>query len=76
MNGNPTAEFLPQRGLRQRDPLTPFLFNVIAEALTGLMRRAMAENLYKGFSVGSNNVSISLLQYADDTIFFGEASMD
>ena len=61
VNGSPTAEFLPQRGLRQGDPLTPFLFNVVAEALNGLMRRAMEENLYKGFLVGSNNVSISIL---------------
>ncbi|XP_040864983.1 uncharacterized protein [Glycine max] len=32
--------------------------------------------VYKGFLVGSNNVSISLLQYADDTILVVEASMD
>jgi len=75
VNGSPTAEFLPQRGLRQGDPLAPFLYNVIAEALNGLMRKAMEENLYKGFSVGSNQVNISILQYADDTIFFGKTSM-
>ena len=32
--------------------------------------------MYKGLLVGSNNVSISILHYADDTIFFGEASME
>ena len=37
---------------------------------------AKEENLYKGFQVGSNNVSISILQYADDTIFFREATME
>ena len=47
VNGSPTAEFLPQRGLRQGDPLTPFLFNVVAEALNGLMRRAMEESYTK-----------------------------
>lgn len=36
----------------------------------------MGANLYKGFRVGCNDVCISILQYADDTIFFGEASMD
>ena len=38
-----------------------------------MIRRAKEENLYKGFQVGANNVNISILQYADDTIFFGEA---
>ena len=76
VNGSPTAEFLPQRGLRQRDPLALFLFNVVVEALNGLIRRALEENMYKGLLVGSNNVSISILHYADDTIFFGEASME
>ena len=75
VNGSPTTEFLPQRGLRQGDPLAPFLFNIVAEGLTGLMRRAMEENMYKGYLVGGNNVPISILQYADDTIFFGEASL-
>ena len=76
VNGSPTAEFSPQRGLRQGDPLAPFLFNVVAEALNALMRRAMEENLYKGFPIASNNVRISILQYAGDTIFFGETSME
>ena len=76
VNGSPTAEFSPQRGLRQRDPLAPFLFNVVVEALNGLLKSATKKNMYTGFPVGSNNVRISILQYADDTIFFGEANME
>ena len=56
------------------NPLILF-FNIVAEALNGLVREAIGKNLYRGFSVGSNNVVISILQYADDTIFFREASM-
>ena len=76
VNGSPTEEFIPLRGLRQGDPLAQFLFNVVVEALNGLMRTVVGANLYKGFRVGCNDMSISILQYADDTIFFGEAFMD
>ena len=40
VNGSPTPEFCPQKGLRQCDPLSPFLFNVVAEGLTLLVTRA------------------------------------
>ena len=76
VNGNPSAEFIPSRGIRQGDPLAPFLFNVVAEGLNGLLKKAKQENLYKGFQVGRHNVNITILQYANDTIFFGEASME
>ena len=47
----------------------------MAEALNGLVREAMGKNLCRGFQVGVNKVDINILQYADDTIFIGEASM-
>jgi len=36
VNGSPTEEFRPSRGLRQGDPMAPFLFLVVAEGLAGL----------------------------------------
>jgi len=75
VNGSPTTEFTPQRVLRQGDPLAPFLFNIVVEGLVGLMREAQEKNLFDGFKVDRNNVEISILQFADDTVFFGSASM-
>lgn len=75
VNGSPTNEFTPQRGLRQGDPLAPLLFNLVVEGLTGLMREAVDKKLFNNFLVGKNKEPISILQYADDTIFFGEATM-
>ncbi|MCI06473.1 ribonuclease H protein, partial [Trifolium medium] len=40
------------------------------------MRSAVEKNLFKGFRVGSDGLEISHLQYADDTLCIGEASMD
>jgi len=76
VNGSPTTEFKPQRGLRQGDPLTPLLFDLVAEGLTGMMREAVSKNCLHSFMVGKNKVPVNILQFADDTIFFGEASMD
>ncbi|XP_006590126.1 uncharacterized protein [Glycine max] len=74
VNGSPTNEFIPHRGLRQGDSLAPLLFNIAAEGLTGLMREALDKNLFSSFLVGKNNIPVNILQYADDTIFFGEAT--
>lgn len=75
VNGSPTAEFAPHRGLRQGDPLAPLLFNIVAEGLTGLIRKAVKEKLFSEFLVGKDSIPVSILQYADDTIFFGEPTM-
>ena len=69
VNGSPT-EFRPKRGLRQGDPLAPFLFIIVAEGLSGLLREAKKANVFNGVKVGYERVSVDLLQFADDTILF------
>jgi hypothetical protein len=76
VNGSATEEINIQRGLKQGDPLAPFLFLLVAEGLGGLMKKAVDLNRFKGFAVGSNGVNVSHLQYADDTLCIGEASID
>lgn len=65
-----------ERGLRQRDPLSPFLFNIVSEGLNGLFRKAMELGLIRGATFGSNDVHISHLQFADDTILFLKPSLE
>ncbi|XP_071685671.1 uncharacterized protein [Rutidosis leptorrhynchoides] len=72
VNGSPTNEFRIERGVRQGDPISPFLFIIAAEGLNLLTKRAIECGLYKGVKIGSEDINISHLQYADDTIFLGE----
>lgn len=72
-NGSPTKEFKVSRGLRQGDPLSPFLFTIVDEGLVGMVRRPIHGGLNISFQV-SNEVEYSLLQFADDTTLIGDGS--
>ncbi|GKB45996.1 RNA-directed DNA polymerase, eukaryota, reverse transcriptase zinc-binding domain protein [Tanacetum coccineum] len=72
INGSPTREFNIQRGLRQGDPLSPFLFIIAMEGLHVAMEDAMAAGLYNGFKI--NTLNLSHLFFADDALFIGEWS--
>ena len=69
VNGSPTDEFLLGRGLRQGEPLSPFLFLLAAERFNVLMDSLSRSNLFLGYQVGNNALTIvSDLQFADDTL--------
>jgi hypothetical protein len=76
VNGSPSEEINIQRGLKQGGPLAPFLFLLVAEGLGGVMKKAVEMNRFRGFKVRDSDVVISHLQYADDTICVGEASIN
>ncbi|GKV49208.1 hypothetical protein SLEP1_g55970 [Rubroshorea leprosula] len=76
INGSPTRQFPVGKGIRQGDPLSPFLFLIVAEGLNGLMSTAVEKELYKGVMIGNGATMVTHLQFADDTIFFGEATED
>ena len=56
--------------------MAPFLFDLVAEGLTGMMREAVSKNYYNNFMVGKKRVPVNILQFANGTIFFGEPTMD
>ena len=61
VNGSPTKEFVPTRGLRQGGPMAPFLFLIVAEGLAGLVRQAVKKGLYCGVQVGAQGIKMQLL---------------
>lgn len=48
INGRIGVRFKPNRGLRQGDPLSPFLFLLCDEGLSSLMRLAMRDGKVRG----------------------------
>ncbi|KAK3219240.1 hypothetical protein Dsin_013210 [Dipteronia sinensis] len=75
VNGSPTAEFGVEKGLRQGDPLSPFLFNIVTEGLSSLFLKAYDLGLVRGATFGEE-VHITHLQFADDTILFLKPRFD
>lgn len=74
VNGSLTAEFPTERGLRQGDLLSPFLFLIHGEALLVMMEEACSKGVYNGIKIGNEQLQLSHLQFADDTLFLGEWS--
>ncbi|RVW26396.1 Transposon TX1 uncharacterized 149 kDa protein [Vitis vinifera] len=76
INGCPTGFFRSSRGLRQGDPLSPYLFLFAMEALSQLLSRARNEGFFSGFKVGGRGregLIVSHLLFADDTLIFYDA---
>jgi hypothetical protein len=49
---------------------------MVVEGFSGVMRKAIEVGIFKGFPIGRDPVIISHLQYADDTLCIGEASVE
>ncbi|GKV48782.1 hypothetical protein SLEP1_g55573 [Rubroshorea leprosula] len=61
VNGSPTRKFSVTKGIRQGDPLSPFLFLIVAEGLNGLMTSVVEKKLYKGVEVGNEAMTVTHL---------------
>lgn len=59
----------PQRGIRQGDPLSPYIFILCGEVLSGLCKRAQINGTMAGIRVSRNSPRINHLLFADDTMF-------
>ncbi|GKV49436.1 hypothetical protein SLEP1_g56186 [Rubroshorea leprosula] len=56
VNGSSTEEFEIGKGLRQGDPLSPFLFLMVGEGLHGLLRKSESEGLFRGVEIGKRGL--------------------
>lgn len=72
-NGRTTKEFIVARGLRQGFPLSPFLYVIVTELLTCLVKKAVQVDDFKGIDV-KGRCKVGILQFSDDGLLIGEGS--
>lgn len=68
------GEVQPQRGIRQEDPISPYLYILYAEGLSSMIRRHEEVGLLHGCSIARGAPPVSHLLFADDSYFFFRAT--
>ncbi|KAF5458402.1 hypothetical protein F2P56_022431 [Juglans regia] len=76
VNGRPGRKFKPTRGLRQGDPISPYLFILCAEGLSALLNSSEERGLTKGVTLARRGTRINHLLFADDCVLFGRANCE
>lgn len=75
LNGEPLPFFNPTRGIRQGDPLSPYLFILMANSLSSLMGKALQDGSIKGIRLNRFCPTLTHILFADDSIFFLNGSI-
>jgi hypothetical protein len=74
INGGITGHFKPSRGLRQGDPLSPYLFILNQEVLSRLLEREHLNGKLSGVKTNIGGPAITHTMYADDIMLFSKAT--
>lgn len=74
INRVPRGVIKPTRGLRQGDPLSPYLFLLYAEGLSTLINKVVQNRLIHGVVASARGPKISHLFFANDNLIFGKAT--
>nr|KYP39961.1 hypothetical protein KK1_038699 [Cajanus cajan]KYP39965.1 hypothetical protein KK1_038703 [Cajanus cajan] len=74
VNGEGVGPISPKRGLRQGDPLSPYLFILCAEGLSSLLRKAEARGELHEATICRGAPQVSHLLFADDCFLFCKAT--
>ncbi|KAL6142234.1 hypothetical protein ACLB2K_060517 [Fragaria x ananassa] len=75
INGSLGKRFQPSLGLRQGDPLSPFMFLFINDVLSSMINKMCDQNLLDAVRIIENGPLVSHLFFADDSLFFLKASL-
>ncbi|XP_061999558.1 uncharacterized protein LOC133716939 [Rosa rugosa] len=75
MRGKPRGYVVPTRGLRQGDPLSPYLFLLGAEGLSALLLKKAELGVLPGISICEGAPMVNHLLFADDSMLYAEANL-
>lgn len=75
-NGEALEEYKLERGIRQGDPLSPYLFILFLERLFHLVDIVVASNAWQPIQVSRGGPILYHLAFADDLILFAEANVE
>lgn len=70
INGKVIGRVTPSRGLRQGDPLSPYLFVLCSQGLSSILDHCRRANRLQGIRVASGSPMITLLFFADVSLIF------
>ena len=70
VNGSMTQTFKPSKGLRQGDPISPYLFLLCANVLSLALLKAKLNKAIQGITVGRNGYTFTHLFFADNSLLF------
>lgn len=70
INDEDSSYFKAGKGPRQGDPLSPLLFNLVADVFPKMLMTAAEHNLIFGLRNNNNEEQVISLQYVDDTLLF------
>jgi hypothetical protein len=70
VNGQPVGDIRPTRGIRQGDPLSPYLFLLCAEVLSSKLQDAERNGWLRGVPTSVNGPRLTHLFFADDSLLF------
>ena len=76
INGEPKGLMYPSQGIRQGDPLSPFLFLLCMEGLHGLINSAVRRGDIKGFLLCRGGPELTHLLFTDDSLLFCRATLE